>query len=573
MMRCLVIGVALMLCSVQAAQLSIDIEHRWEQETVELSESWHSAGNHSKLSLSRIAYLISEPVLIDQTDQRHPLSDGYALVDVGANKTRLNFYDVPALRYHAIEFSIGLSPEVNQSDPAKFAPTHPLNPILNKLHWNWQDGYIFLALEGHWQTAQNEGGYSYHLGNEPHRMRIRLPVSVDLSTKNAWLGIDFHLDRVLRDLPFETASSTHGRPGDPLALSLKERVEKAFAYRITTHAEPQGNTPNPSINPPRAFVGTPYPLEISENFPLPSLPLDYPLTHERVELGRRLFHDAALSRDNSVSCLTCHRAEHAFADNRSLSRGIDQQPGRRNTMPLLNLAWKDRFFWDGRATSLREQALISIENATEMDASLPEIEQKLSRHPAYPSLFKAAYGSREITAERIGVAIEAFLLTQTSFDSRFDRAVKGELELSELEKRGLELFFTEHDPRRKQYGADCFHCHGGPLFSDQAFHNNGLAIQNDQGLAEITRRDYDIGKFSTPSLRNIDHTAPYMHDGRLATLEAVIEHYRSGIHRNPTLDPNLAKHPAPGIPLSDEDSAALIAFLKTLSDSKLNPHP
>ena len=556
---------AYMLCSIQAAQLSIDIEHRWGKEAIALSESWHPAAKASTLSLSRIAYLISEPVFIDERNQRHPLFNWYALIDVGAGKTRLNFPDIPSLQYKMIEFSIGLIPEINQSNPAKFAPDHPLNPIRNKLHWNWQDGYIFLALEGHWQSTGKEGGYSYHLGNEPNRMQIRLPLSVDLSEKNAHLLVDFHLDRVLQDLPFAAASTTHGRPGDPLALSLKKRVENAFSSRsVASYA--LGQHPKLPIQEKPSFIGTAYPLEISENFPLPSLPLDFPLTHERVELGRRLFHDAALSRNDSLSCVTCHQTEHAFADNRSFSRGIDQQLGRRNTMPLMNLAWKDRFFWDGRVKSLREQALISIENKTEMDASLPEIELKLSRHPAYPSLFKAAYGTREITAERIGVAIEAFLLTQTSFESRFDRAIKGELELTELEKRGLELFFTEYDPRRKQYGADCFHCHGGPLFSDQAFHNNGLAMKDDLGLSEFTRRDSDVGKFSTPSLRNLIHTAPYMHDGRLATLEAVMEHYRRGIQRNPTLDPNLAKHPAPGIPISDKDSAALIAFLKTLSD-------
>lgn len=237
-------------------------------------------------------------------------------------------------------------------------------------------------------------------------------------------------------------------------------------------------------------------------------------------------------------------------------------------MPLVNLAWKDSFFWDGRIDSLRKQALESIENEMEMGASLTEIEQKLSNHPAYPSLFKAAYGSRTISAERIGVAIEQFLLTQISDHSRFDRALRNEIELTEIEKRGLELFFTEHDPRRKLYGADCFHCHGGPLFSDQSYHNNGLVLTSDQGLAEITQRKSDIGKFSTPSLRNVEITAPYMHDGRIGTLREAVEHYRSGIQRSGSLDPNLAKHAAPGIPLSDSDVEALIAFLKTLTDLK-----
>jgi cytochrome c peroxidase len=556
-----------LLSSLQAANLTIEVKHLWEGQPVALSASWQSAGKDSSLSLSRVAYLISEPLLIDTKGEGHTLPDWYELVDLGSRRTTLNLENLPALEFAAVEFSIGLNPAINKSDPAKFGPKHPLNPILNKLHWNWQDGYIFLALEGHWMTAEKEGGYSYHLGNEPHRMRIRLPLSLDLSKDDAQLVLDFHLDRVLKDIPFEKASSTHGRIGDLLALSLKKKIERAFQISaIQTRYHKFSATHETQKS--RPFVGKAYPLKISENFPIPALPVDYPLSYERIELGRRLFHDALLSRDNSVSCFSCHRTENAFADDQPLSTGIDQQLGRRNSMPLMNLAWKNDFFWDGRTTTLREQALVSIQNATEMNASLPEIEKKLSSHPAYPSLFKGAYGSREITAERIGIAIEQFILIQTSYDSRFDRAIKGDDTLSEIEQRGLELFFTEYDPRRQQYGADCFHCHGGPLFSDQDFHNNGLPLTKDHGLAEVTQRDSDIGKFSTPSLRNIHHTAPYMHDGRFPTLEAVLEHYRSGIQRSPTLDPNLAKHPAPGIPLSEADTAALIAFLKTLSDSK-----
>jgi cytochrome c peroxidase len=202
---------------------------------------------------------------------------------------------------------------------------------------------------------------------------------------------------------------------------------------------------------------------------------------------------------------------------------------------------------------------------------------------SYPSLFNAAFGSPEITPEKIGLAIESFLLTLTSFDSKFDRAIKGEATLNEQEQRGLELFMTEYDPRREQFGADCFHCHGGPLFQSQSFANNGLESASaklcctcnkvlcehrDLGRAIITGKDSDKGKFSTPSLRNIALTAPYMHDGRFATLEEVVEHYSTGVKRSSTLDPNLAKHPDGGIRLSKEDKAALVAFLLTLSDEK-----
>ena len=187
----------------------------------------------------------------------------------------------------------------------------------------------------------------------------------------------------------------------------------------------------------------------------------------------------------------------------------------------------------------------------------------------YPALFTDAFGSPEITPEKIGLAIESFVLTLTSFDSKFDRALKGEAELTAAEQRGFELFMTEYDPRREQYGADCFHCHGGPLFQSQSFANNGLDAElTDLGRAKFTGKDSDAGKFATPSLRNIALTAPYMHDGRLATLAEVVDHYSTGMKRSATLDPNLAKHPDGGIRLSSADKAALVAFLQTLTDDK-----
>ena len=557
----------LLLASLNGAQLSIEFVAKWEARPVTLSESWHAARNNSSLSLSRIAYLVSEPVLIDSTGSEHILHDWYGLIDFEAGITSVDLVDLPPLEFTAIEFLIGLEPEINQSDPAKFAAKHPLNPIHNKLHWNWQDGYIFLALEGHWHTKYKKGGFSYHLGNEPHRMRVRMPAAVDLRTSDAHLILDFNLDHALANIAYAKTSSTHGRPGDPLALQLKEQAQDAFSVARIDSAQRQTAIPAvKGIATP--FIGTPYPLKISKFFPLPPLPKDYPLSAERVELGRRLFHDAQLSKDTTISCASCHKSELAFADNRRRSTGVNQQLGRRNSMPLVNLAWKDAFFWDGRVHSLRNQALISIQNETEMGASLEKIEKKLSEHPAYPSLFNAAYGSRIISAERIGVAIEQFLLTQISDDSRFDRALKNEVALTEIEKRGLELFFTEYDPRRKLYGADCFHCHGGPLFSDLSNHNNGLTLTSDRGIAEITQRKSDVGKFSTPSLRNVEITAPYMHDGRFISLKEAVEHYRSGIQRGRALDPNLAKHSSPGIPLSDADVDALVAFLKTLTDNK-----
>ena len=247
--------------------------------------------------------------------------------------------------------------------------------------------------------------------------------------------------------------------------------------------------------------------------------------------------------------------------------GIRDQVGTRNAMPLVNLAWKSSYFWDGRSPSLRDQVLIPIQDHTEMDESLERVVSKLKAKSEYLPRFTAAFGTPEVTAEKIGLALEQYLLTLTAYDAKFDRALRGKAELTEMEKRGFELFMTEYEPRTGQLGADCFHCHGGPLFSDHQFHNNGIAENNrDTGRFRVTGNEADRGKFATPSLRNISMSAPYMHDGRFATLEEVIAHYSTDVQRSATLDPNLAKHPAGGLQLSDDDQIALVAFLKTLSD-------
>ena len=165
--------------------------------------------------------------------------------------------------------------------------------------------------------------------------------------------------------------------------------------------------------------------------------------------------------------------------------------------------------------------------------------------------FEKAFGPGEVTEEKIAFALENFLLTLTSYDSKFDRAISGKAELSEIEQRGMKLFFTEYEPRSGQFGADCFHCHGGANFSDHQLHDNGLGAS-----------------FKTPSLRNLSYTAPYMHDGRFKSLEEVIAHYSGPINRSDTLDPNLAKHPRSGLQLSEDQQKALLAFLKTLDDPK-----
>jgi len=546
-----------------------------------------SAGEN--FSITRISYLLSGFALQRADGSWLELTNEVAWFDMERSRSSQHIPSVPSDAYRAIRFHIGPDEKQNHSDPAQYAADHPLNPNLNGLHWDWQGGYIFLAIEGMWRNAAGAlDGWSYHFARDTNRTVINLATPLDL-TQDARIELDFDIATLLnapRPLSFaKDGSSTHSRVGDPIAAALAANLPGAFHVRRITGIAASPVTPA-QLKPlylPEKF--TPYPFQISATFPIPDLPRDNPLITERVALGEKLFHETALSKNNTLSCASCHDTKHAFTDPRRYSIGVRDQVGTRNAMPLFNLAWRNSFFWDGRAPSLRTQALMPIQDHTEMDETLTNVVAKLSELSAsnalptsnslspisYPAFFTAAFDSPEITPEKIGLALESFLLTLTSFDSKFDRALRGEESLSDAEKRGFELFVTEFDPRRGQFGADCFHCHGGPLFQSQTFVNNGLdSVFADVGRAKVTSKDSDKGKFSTLSLRNIALTAPYMHDGRFATLEEVVEHYSTGVKRSSTLDPNLAKHPDGGIRLSKEDQQALVAFLQTLPDEKFS---
>lgn len=349
-------------------------------------------------------------------------------------------------------------------------------------------------------------------------------------------------------------------------MRLKRNVEQAFQLRRVSYDVFQRLPITSDAGPPPA--GTrPFRLEVTQRFPKVNLPADNPLTEEGVALGQRLFHDTRLSFNGTQSCASCHDRSRAFADERRFSRGAGGQTGRRNAMALFNLAWHTTFFWDGRAPTLRQQVLMPIQDKSEMNETLPNVLSKLRSDPATVKQFEQAFGTPDIEADRLAKALEQFLLTLVSQESRFDQAARKVTGLSESEKRGLKLFVTEFDPARGLRGADCFHCHGGTLFTSQQFASNGLELAaDDVGLMAVTKNEADRGKFKVPSLRNVARTAPYMHDGRFATLEEVVAHYSSGVRRTPTLDPNLAKHPEGGLQLTPAEQADLVAFLKTLDD-------
>jgi len=551
-----------------AAPLRLTFTHLDERTPLRFDSLRYKNEAGESYSSTRLSYLVSGISLSRNgaVVSNHPEAIGF--IDAAKSRNSMTLPDVPPGNYDALTLHIGVDRERNHSDPAKYTANHPLNPNFNNLHWDWQGGYIFMALEGHWRKPGelNPGGYAYHFANDPNRTSITLAAKIEIRDESEIiLGVD--LATLLEGLSFaEDGATTHSQPGDPIAIRIKENLPKAFHLLQVSQGIEMPRQPRLApIDLPDS--PTPFPISLPRHVPIPKLPLDNPLITERVTLGKKLFHETSLSRTREISCASCHQGP-AMSDPRRFSPGVDGKHGNRHSMPLFDLAWKDSFFWDGRAPSLRAQALIPIEDHLEMDDSLENVIAKLQADPTYPKLFKQAFGSGAITAENIGLAIENFLLTQLSFDSKFDRSMKGQVELTDEEKRGFELFFTESEPRLGRHGADCFHCHGGTLFSDHDFHNSGLTPNEDIGLEATTGKASDRYKFSTPSLRNIALTAPYMHDGRFATLEEVVDHYNSPFEPSQTLDPNLAKHPQ-GLGLSEEDQAALIAFLKTLSDPVL----
>jgi cytochrome c peroxidase len=379
--------------------------------------------------------------------------------------------------------------------------------------------------------------------------------------------------RVLRDVTIRAedgSESTHSAEGDGLAVGLSAAVERAWFW-LEAGASVGGEAKaERRVRDNAPYLGAkPLAFVVPAGFPQPMLPEDNVLTTEGVVLGEKLFFDVRLSGNGTQSCASCHAPERAFSDGVALSRGADGAAGVRNAMPLFNLAWAPNFAWDGSKPRVRDQALAAMVNPIEMHGEPAAVVAALARDGAMGEAFAAAFGSREITAERVGLALEQYLLTLVAADSKFDRSQRGAAELSEQEKEGFALFVTEYDPVRGKRGADCFHCHGGALFADFGFKNNGLdLVSADAGRAVVTGKVSDAGKFKTPPLRNVALTAPYMHDGRFATLEEVVAHYDHGVKRAATLDPNLAKHPDAGLGLTSAEQAALVAFLRTLTDAR-----
>lgn len=306
-----------------------------------------------------------------------------------------------------------------------------------------------------------------------------------------------------------------------------------------------------------------YVLPVPEHFPQPVFDTQNPMTREGIELGRMLFYDVRLSANNKVSCASCHEQALAFSDGVALSKiGVAGTPLLRHSPALINMAWANNgLFWDGGSTNLESQAFGPLTAHDEMAQNLFELIDELNAVPDYVTRFKSAFG-QEITTQNVVKALAQFQRTLISADSKYDKykLKKADGTLSEIELRGLELVQQK-----------CQGCHSSELFTDNEYHNNGLDAEFSNtehegvflGRYRISYDLADLGKFRTPTLRNVALTAPYMHDGRLASLEDVVEHYATGIKNSETLDPRL---PAGGMKLNNDEKEAIVAFLKTLTD-------
>ncbi|GAA4931641.1 cytochrome-c peroxidase [Mucilaginibacter defluvii] len=299
-----------------------------------------------------------------------------------------------------------------------------------------------------------------------------------------------------------------------------------------------------------------------ENFPDPQYKLaNNPVTEAGFLLGRSLFYEPRLSRNNTISCGSCHIQSSAFTQHgHDVSHGIEDRLGTRNSPPIMNLAWNKAFMWGGGIYDLDLQPIAPITAHEEMDESVENVMVKLRQVSKYPGMFKAAFGSEEITTAKFMKALSQFMLMCVSADSKYDKAMRKEAGASFTadEQAGYELF-----------KAKCATCHTEPLFTDGSFRNNGLGPSpiDDQGLYTATLQATDRYKFKVPSLRNVSYTAPYMHDGRLLSLNAVFEHYNSEVQATPNLDPLLQQSSGiKGISLSADERSKLTSFLKTLDD-------
>ncbi|RXR19010.1 c-type cytochrome [Flavobacterium amnicola] len=308
---------------------------------------------------------------------------------------------------------------------------------------------------------------------------------------------------------------------------------------------------------------TPLYFNIPKSWPKPHYNFKTnPLTEEGFQLGRQLFYDPILSKDSTISCSSCHMQATGFTHvDHDLSHGIEGKIGTRNSLTLQNLAWSKHFMWDGGINHLDIQAIAPITSEVEMNESLENVVVKLQNSKKYPLLFEKAFGTKKITGQFTLKALSQFVVSLTTTNAKYDKVMQIKASFSEMEKKGYSLFKK-----------NCATCHQEPLFTSDSFENNGLpkdSFLNDLGRMKISQNPKDSLQFKVPTLRNIEFTFPYMHDGRFKTLSEVLKHYNSGIQQSKSLSKELSKP----LHLSDNERTEIIAFLKTLTDKEFLFNP
>lgn len=286
----------------------------------------------------------------------------------------------------------------------------------------------------------------------------------------------------------------------------------------------------------------PVTMTIPAGFPYMNLSGENPLTREGIALGKKLFHDPMLDKDHTRTCSQCHDPSVSFSSS------------TENSLALINLVWNYAYLWNGKVEGTLEDVM-----QFEVDRFFMTDLTDFSRSREYRNIFRQAFGDPEITSKKVAFALAQYVRTFITANSRYDRFLRGEIRLSPEEEAGRRIYFSER--------GDCFHCHGTILLTDNDFHNNGLDSIPAPGKAEVTGNRHDRGKFKTPTLRNVVLTAPYMHDGRFKTLEEVVDFYSGGVKWSPTVDPLMKKVRFGGVQLSGTDRTALLAFLRTFTDS------
>ena len=357
------------------------------------------------------------------------------------------------------------------------------------------------------------------------------------------------------------------------------------------------NTNGPGVNDPCfsltdiPFTASKKELIIPQGYQPINQPLDNEMTDEGVLLGRHLFFDPILSADSTFSCGSCHGLDGNYTDNLATSAGIDGIFGTRSSMPLIDLVYAENgLFWDGRAQTLEEQALLPVEDPIELHDTWGNVEVKLQRSDRYPEMFRRAFGIAEncdITRDLATKAIAQFERSLITLgNSRYDDVFIRQIDFpTESELRGF-AFFNDEDDDNGAFipDAECFHCHSPPLFTDHSYRNNGLTFFTDDtamdiddlGHYEFSKNTNDIGLFRVPTLRNLEFSAPYMHDGRFNTIDEVMDHYICGIQQSPTLDPLITNHCDPEDTfrfIDEQGKQDIIAFLKMLTDTTFFSNP